>query len=206
MYSRKAAVSGPRRGSSPVGGMKVEDAAAVQPAKVDGRTPWAAAGWAATARNSIQKQMRSSRRMCRPMLDARSLLRVPGSRHFSRKSFRSGVCLIRRQAIGALQVGLNSAIKPIGDTLAVFGILEPLLVAGIGKERNLSQHGGHVRAYQNDEGRLAYAAVALSPVDILHALGQGILNHCGEVAGFLDFFVVRDFLDDVLQVVDAVSR
>src|ERR1700688_2947841 len=62
------------------------------------------------------------------ILDARSLLRVPGSRHFSREIFSGGAYLIGRKAIGAWQIGLNSAVKPIGDTLAVFGLLEPLFV------------------------------------------------------------------------------
>src|SRR5437016_11451359 len=65
-----------------------------------------------------------------------------------------------REAIDTAEVFLDSVEQSFGAALAVFRLLQPLLVGGIADEGDLRQHGRHIRAHQHHKRRFADASVS----------------------------------------------
>ena len=72
-----------------------------------------------------------------------------------------------------------------------------LLVGRIGNKGNLGKHRWHVGANQHDKRSLSHAAIPFTLIDTFYSLGEGILNDGREVAGFLDFFVSCNLLNNI---------
>src|SRR5580704_2747544 len=96
----------------------------------------------------------------------------------------------------------DSTVERFGDALAVFGGPQSTLVAGIADERNLRQDRRHVGPNENDKGRLLDSAVANSRTLRGQSAVQRTLDIGGELTRFVDLFLQRDLLDQILEFVD----
>ena len=89
----------------------------------------------------------------------------------------------------AFGVSLQAAEKRFGEFLTIVGFLEQSFLARIAQEADLRQHRGHPGADQNNEGRLADAAV-LSGRDVAaRKLVKARLDTAGELARLFGFVV-----------------
>src|SRR4029077_3065728 len=159
---------------------------------------------AANDKSAMNSRMR--RRMNTLLLDTTILLGV------SAGSYRGVVVgneprrLVVGEAVEAVEVGGNAVVEPVGDALALVALAEEVFVTRIADEGNLRKHGGHVGADQHDERSFLHATILLALAHSLQTLRERILDVVGQFLRFFDFFVSRDFLDDVLQIVERSLR
>ncbi len=110
------------------------------------------------------------------LLDAGILLVVPVWRHWSRAIFGDEPGFVHGEAVQAVEVVCNTAIKAIGHALALVGLAEQSLIARIADEGDFRKHRRHIRANQHDERRFLHAAVVLFLAHGLEAARKRILN------------------------------
>src|ERR1700736_5483079 len=115
-----------------------------------------------------------------------------------------GMDLIKGEAVSVLKIRLDAAEKAFCDALAAFRFFQPLLVGRIGNKGDFSKYRRHIRPDKHHEGCLADSSATVAMIEILHALGERILDTAGEIAGFLNFFVSRDLLQYVLKIMHRV--
>ena len=81
-----------------------------------------------------------------------------------------------------------------------------MLVGGIADKRNFGKNRGHVGADQHNEGSFLYTAVANGRALDRETAVQRLLHVPGKLARFLDFFLERDLLYQILQFVNGLLR
>ena len=81
-----------------------------------------------------------------------------------------------------------------------------MLVGRIAHKRNLRQDRRHVSANQNDERRFLHSAVANGRTLGRQPAVQRFLHISGELARLFNFFLQRDFLHQILELVNGFLR
>src|SRR5450759_389179 len=107
---------------------------------------------------------------------------------------------IRRQLEVAEALGVlgDAAIERLRQSLAVIRLLQQRLLARVAQKADFGQHAGHVGADQHHKRSLLDAAVLLPGQVARRERKKSGLDAAGEFAGFVEFLVQRDLLNDVL--------
>src|ERR1700721_2678610 len=92
-------------------------------------------------------------------LDAGIPLVFPVWRHWSGAIFGDEPGLVHGEAVQAVEIGGNTAVKAVRHALALVGLAEQSLIARIADEGNFREHRRHIRANQYDKRGFLHAAV-----------------------------------------------
>src|SRR5258707_8718670 len=95
---------------------------------------------------------------------------------------RGGMYLVDGETVGVLKVGLNTTIQSFGNALAVFRLLQPLLIGSIGNKGDLRKYRGHMCPDQHNEWSFANSAAPVPVIRDFHSSCQRVLNGTGEIA------------------------
>jgi Thioredoxin len=136
----------------------------------------------AEARKESKSQHRSW------LLRRRRLLRAAGAGN-----------LLVAERIGVLRDAFEESL---GDFLTLIRALEELFVVRVGDKTDLGEDGRHGGADQDDEGRLAHAAIARADVHLHRARPEGGLDFLGEVARFFELGLQHGFMKQIVEVGD----